>query len=269
MRAAAAWDFCGGEIRVRLASGRLGHGQILDAIFAELHGEGQSLAAWGIAWARLLPTVMIVPAFGLGIVPASLRWAMALALAVAIAPGIQPASAGPMAPWPALLAAEALRGVSMAVAASIALWAATVAGGVADTASRGTRLVAIDGPSGRRATPVATLLGLAAAIVFLEGGSAARLVARASHLDPFHVSAFSRVALDLAAGIAIGSSIGAPVLVAALGVDMANGIVARDRGGPSFESLFAPLRTVVVLVVTAALLDRMLEAAIVLSPGLR
>jgi len=214
-----------------------------------------------------LPTALLVPAFGFGVIPASLRWAMALALAVAIAPAVQPALVVETAPWPALLAAEALRGLPIALSAATALWVAAVAGGVADTAQRGAHLAVMDGPLGRGATPLATLLGLGAAIVFLDAGGAARLVGRLAHLDPFHVTAFSRVALDLAAGIGIGASVGAPVLVAAIGVDVATGIVARDRAVPSLESVFVPLRALVVLVVTAALLDRILEAAIVLAPG--
>jgi flagellar biosynthetic protein FliR len=213
---------------------------ILDAILAELHGEGQSLLGWGIAWARVAPTLLIVPAFGLGVVPPSLRAAMALGLAVAIAPALQPVLTSSPAPWPALLAAEALRGLPIALSAAVSLWVAAIAGGVADTAGKASRFAYADGPFGRRATPFATLLGLGAAIVFLENGSAARLVARLADERPFATAALTRAALDLAAGIGLGASIGAPLLVAALGVDVANGVVARERASLSVESLFAP-----------------------------
>jgi type III secretory pathway component EscT len=233
---------------------------ILDAVLAELHGERQSLLGWGVAWARVMPTLFVVPAFGLGMLPPALRAAMALGLAVALAPALTPVAAFSPMPWPALLAAEALRGLPIALSAAIALWVAAIAGGIADTAGRASRF-----PGG--ATPLATLFGLGAAIVFLENGSAARLVARLADERPFATASLSRAALDLAAGIGLGVGIGAPLLVAAVGIDVANGLVARERASLSVEDLFASLRTIVVLVATAALLDRMVEAAILLSPG--
>jgi hypothetical protein len=57
------------------------------------------------------------------------------------------------------------------------------------------------------------------------------------------------------------------VLVAALAFDVAAGVVARERSSLSLEALYPPLRTMVVLVATAALLDRMLEAVFLLSPS--
>ena len=239
---------------------------ILDAVLAELGGEHRSVLGWGVAWARVMPTLFVVPAFGLGLLPPALRAAMALGLAVAIAPALSPVAVLSHEPWPALLAAEALRGLPIALS-SISLWVAVIAGGVADTAGRASRFAYAGGPFGGRATPLATLLGLGAAIVFLENGSAARLVARLAEEPPFRVASLSRAALDLAAGIGLGVGIGAPLLVAALGIDVANGIVARERGSLSVEELFASLRTIVVLVATAALLDRMVEAAALLSPG--
>lgn len=239
---------------------------ILDAVLAEFQGERQNLLGWGVAWARLLPTLFVVPAFGLGLLPPSLRVAMALGLAVAIAPALSPVAVLSHAPWPALLASEALRGLPIAVSAAVSLWVAAIAGGVADTARRA-QLTHLDGPFGRGATPFATLLGLGAAIVFLQNGSAARLVARLADEGTFATGALTRAALDVAVGIGLGASIGAPLLIAALGMDVANGIVARERSSLSTEAVFASLRTIVVLVATAALLDRMVEAAVVLSPG--
>jgi flagellar biosynthetic protein FliR len=238
----------------------------LDALLAELDGGRATLLGWGVAWARVLPAMFIVPAFGLGILPPSLRAAMGLALAVAIAPALVPAAVATTVPWPALLGAELLRGVPIALSAAVALWVATVAGGVADAAGRA-RLAVFGGPLGPRLSPFSTLLGLGAAIVFLGNGSAARLVARLAAEGPFTGGALGHAALDLATGIGLGASVGAPVLVAALAVDVATGIVQRDRSALSLESLFAPLRTFVVLVATAALLDRMLEAVVLLSPG--
>jgi flagellar biosynthetic protein FliR len=238
----------------------------LDALVTELDGEHGALVGWGVAWARVLPTVFIVPAFGLGVLPASLRAAMALALAVGIAPALAPAALASTTAWPALLGAELLRGVPIALAAAVALYAAQVAGGVVDSAGRATRLALRDGPVGSRLTPFSSLFGLGAAIVFLANGSAARLVAALGTEPPFESAHLARVAAELATGIGLGASVGAPVLVAALAADVATGIVARERSFVSVEALFAPLRTLFVLVATAALLDRMLEAVVLLVP---
>ncbi len=245
------------------------HAGLLNAILAELDGGRGTLLGWAVAWARVLPALFMVPAFGLGILPGSLRAAMALALAVGIAPAMHPSRVELAAPWPAVLVAEALRGVPVALTASVALWAASVAGGVVDAGATATRRATLDGPVGRRLTPLSTLFGLLAAIVFLSNGSAARLVARLSDRGPFGASALARAAFDVAAGIDLGASIGAPVLVAALAFDVATAVVARERSALSLESIYAPLRAAVVLVATAVLLDRMLEAVFVLSPVVR
>jgi type III secretory pathway component EscT len=241
-------------------------GGIIEALLTELDGGRGTLLGWAVAWARVLPALFVVPAFGLGLLPASLRAAMALAFAVSVAPALHPSGVQLAAPWPAVLFAEALRGVPIALSAAVALWVASVAGGVADTAGRATRLGAIDGPA-ERATPLSTLFGLLAAVVFLSNGSAARLVARLSEAGPFTSTAVGRAAFDVATGIGLGASIGAPILVAALCMDVAIGVVARERSALSFDALYPPLRTALVLIATAALLDRMLEAVFLLSPA--
>ncbi len=240
------------------------HGGILQALLVELDGGRGTLLGWSIAWARVLPALFVVPAFGLGLLPVSLRAAMALAFAVGIAPALQPSDVQLTAPWPAVLVAEALRGVPIALTAATALWVASVAGGVVDGAGRATRLSFVEGPEARL-TPLSTLFGLLAAVVFLANGSAARLVGRLAEAGPFNSGAVGRAAFDVAIGIGLGASIGAPVLVAALAMDVAMGIVARERSPLSFDALYPLLRTAVVLVATAVMLDRMLEAVFLLS----
>src|SRR6478609_3070347 len=101
---------------------------ILRAVLDEASAEGANLAAWGAAWARLAPTLVLVPAFGLGLLPITLRVAFALVLGAAFAPVLSPAVAAlPAVPWPRLLAGELARGLPVAISASVSLWAATVA----------------------------------------------------------------------------------------------------------------------------------------------
>lgn len=51
---------------------------------AELSKAGIDVAGLGLAWARVMPTVTIVPAFGLRALPAPARAVMALVFAATI-----------------------------------------------------------------------------------------------------------------------------------------------------------------------------------------
>lgn len=236
---------------------------IIEALATEVHAAGGSLVLWGIAWARVLPTVLLVPAFGLGVVPPFLRVAIGFALAVSFAPALHATALATSAPWPVLLAGALGRGVPVAVAASVSLLAAMVAGGVADTAAGLSRARAASTPFGAGSSPLATLMALAAAVVFLDTGSAAAVVTRLSASGPDSAEPLARAAFDLAAGVGLGAAIGAPILVVAVVLDLATLVAARELPALRVPSTLAPLRTLVVLVATAALLDRMVEAVLV------
>lgn len=234
------------------------HG-LLDAIFAEVSAEGQSLSAWGVAWARVLPTVLFVPAFGLTILPVALRLAFGFVLALSIAPLLHAPVVAAPAGWPIVLASEFARGLPVAAAASVSLWAAMVAGGVADLSTRASRtklgrLALADG------SPFSTLLFLASAVSFLQLGGVERIAARLGASNPGGVAPLAGAVRDLAAGIEIGVGIGAPLLLVALFLDLATLVAARELRALRPESAFAPLRSLVLLVATAAFLDRMAEA---------
>src|SRR5262245_57801196 len=94
---------------------------LLDAILAEVSAEGQSRSAWGVAWARVLPTALLVPAFGLAILPVALRLAIGFVLALSIAPLLHAPVLAPQAAWPLVLASEFARGLPVAAAASVSL----------------------------------------------------------------------------------------------------------------------------------------------------
>jgi len=237
-------------------------GGLIGALFDEVHRASSSLSAWGVAWARVLPTVLVVPAFGLGVLPVSLRVIIAFALALAIAPAVQVPLLAGEGSWLHLIVRELLSGLPVAVAASVSLWAAVVAGGVGDVAA-GTARLARPSPLGRDAPPLSMLLGLAASIAFLNGGGATRVAAR---LVVAKVSGppLGRAVTDLATGIGMGASIGGPLLVVALVMDLATAIVTRESAFLR-ASVMAPLRSLIVLVAAAVLLDRMAEAAVVLG----
>jgi flagellar biosynthesis protein FliR len=234
---------------------------LVDALLAEARLSGVDLARLGIAWARVLPTALFVPAFGLGFLSLPVRSVIALGLAIALAPAI-PAAAGAGEPWVLALLSAFLRGVPLAIVTSVSLWAAMVAGGVADTAAGSARFRPSPAALGPRVTPFSTLLGLLAAIAFFEAGGASRVVGRLSSASGPGLQDAIR---DLAAGIALGAGIGAPFLVAVAVVDVAISVATQDRPGALPESVFAPLRALVVLIASAALFERVAEATAVFA----
>jgi flagellar biosynthesis protein FliR len=239
---------------------------ILDAISAETSASGQSLAAWGIAWARVLPTAIAVPAFGLGFLPLPLRAALGFGLAVSVAPALSVTALPAGVPWPLLVIGEAARGVPVALVAATALFAASVAGGVADVAL-GARLGRLTAPFGKDGSPFATLLGLAAAILFLDGGGAARVASRLAEPELGITRPLAAAVRDLASGIDVGASIGAPLLAVAVVIEITLGLASREFGTLRLDTVSAPLRALAVLVATAALFERMAEGIAMLGAG--
>jgi type III secretory pathway component EscT len=232
---------------------------LIDAIFAEVSAGGQSLSAWGIAWARALPAALLVPVFGLGILPIAQRLAIGFVLAMSIAPLLPVPVVPPSTPWLVAVLSELARGVPVAAAASVSLWAAVVAGGVADHVTRATR-AKVGRLSLSDGAPFATLLTLAASVSFLQLGGAQRIAARLSAPDLSVAEPLARAVRDLAAGVELGVGIGAPLLIVALLLDLATLIAVRELRPLHSESTLAPLRSLVLFVATAALLDRMAEA---------
>ena len=197
---------------------------------------GLDLAATGYAWARVAPTVAIVPAFGLRALPAAARGALGVALALAIAPAVAVHLHGGASsfPWPLLLLLEVVRGLPVALAAAIPLWGATMVGGVVDSlrgdSSQLTSPV-VDGQT----TSLGVLFSLLATSLFLAGGGAARVVAVLAGLDAGAAGALDLAPLpllvavvhQLAAGLEMAVALAAPLLVAAVIVEVGGALIAR------------------------------------------
>lgn len=237
---------------------------VIEQAFRE---RGVNLARVGLAWARASPAVMIVPAFGLKALPATARIVLAVALAAAIFPALPPVTREMGPYWVALLG-EAIRGLPIALAAAIPLWAATMAGGVADTlrGSNETRSApTLEGD----ATPMAIALSLLAGEMFLVSGGVSRVAAALAKpvmMDhPMLV-----VADDLAGGIGIAVAIGAPLLAASIVIEVAGALIARAATPAQLHQLLAPLRALALLAVFAVALQRMSEvlAAVVVHARL-
>ncbi len=220
---------------------------------------GIDLGPLGLAWARAMPAVTLVPAFGLRALPAPARALLGFALAVCIFPALAPIDAGVAAPWPVLALGEVARGLPVAIAAAVPLWAATMAGGVAD-ALRGAQETpstpaTLEGP----ATPMGVALSLLASAIFLATGGPAR-VASALAQRPIAAHPLLAAAGDLVGGVTLAIALGGPLLAASVVIEVAGAIVARAASPAQVHSLIAPLRALGAIAVMALVLERLAVA---------
>lgn len=216
---------------------------------------GVDLAALGLAWARVMPTVTIVPAFGLRALPAPARLVMGLAFAASVFPALAPQAAMTSQPWALAALVEVARGLPIAIATAVPLWAATMAGGVAD-ALRGSRetpqVPVVEGS----ATPLGIPLSLLASAIFLSTGGPARVVlALAEH--PVGAHPLLAASEDIVSGIALAVALGGPLLAAAVVIEIAGALIARAASPAQVHALLAPLRALGTLAVMAVVLERL------------
>jgi type III secretory pathway component EscT len=237
--------------------------QILQPALAAL---GVDLRGWALAWARVTPALTLLPAFGLTALPAQTRAALGLALAVSIAPSLRPLELS--APFALALLLEAARGLPVALAAAGALWAAGMAGGLVDNV-RGARETQALPVVDEDTSPLGALLSLLVALVFLEGGGAARVAAALSaNATPTHGTLW-QVALGLTHAIELALAVAAPVVAVSIVLELANALIARAATPAHVVALLAPLRSVLILVAFALLFERMaslLASAAALAP---
>jgi flagellar biosynthetic protein FliR len=235
--------------------------QILPQAFA---GLTLDLRGWALAWARVTPALTLVPAFGLTALPAQSRAALGLALAVSIAPGLQPAQLS--APFAVALLLEAARGLPVALAAAGVLWAAGMAGGLADNL-RGARetqsLPVVD----EDVSPLGALLSILVALIFLEGGGAARVAAALADAPAVSHGMLWQVAAGLTHSVELALAVASPIVAVSIVAELSNALLTRAATPAHVAALLAPLRSVLILGAFALLFERMtsLLAAIALQ----
>lgn len=211
------------------------------------------VAAVGLAWAKVLPTVTLVPAFGLKALPAPARAIFGVAMAAAIAPAVTGTSAG--GPWIARALEQVVAGLPVAIAAAVPLWSATMTGGLVDTL-RGAETSTFAVVEGRTGS-FGALFGLFAGLVFLSTGGAARTAgALATPELPAHP--LLAAMHDLTAGIGVAVAIAGPVLATSIVLEITLALVARAATPAHVQALFAPIRSLGLLAIVAVALERML-----------
>ena len=215
------------------------------------------IQAIGLAWARVFPTVSLVPAFGLKALPAPARGVLALAIAAGIYPALLPvvsARAGAGVPWVVAALEQVLAGLPIAVAAAVPLWAATMAGGVVDSL-RGAQDAAGSPVVDGRASSFGILLSIFASAAFLATGGAARVAEALARFAPTE-RPLAAIASALTAGITLAVAIAGPLLAAAVVLEITFALLARAASPAQIHALLAPIRALGLLAVVAVVLER-------------
>lgn len=230
---------------------------VVETVVAALDAADVDLPGWALAWSRVAPTIALVPAFGLRAIPAPARVVLGLAIAAAVAPALTPVAQGDL-PFAIAVLREMARGIPVALSASVALWAATMAGGLIDDlrAARETLDLPVVEPG---ATPLGALLSMLTAIVFLQSGGPEHVARALLRPNPEVLGPLARAAGQLTAGIELAIAVAAPVLAASIVVEVASALVARAASPAFVQPLLAPLRSIAILGIAALVLERMVE----------
>lgn len=222
---------------------------------------GDDPLVWALAWARALPVLVLVPAFGLGGLASPIRAALALGMAGCVAPALRALPVTGL-PWWFLLARESVASLPLALGTAAILWAAVMAGGLVDNLRGGresSELPVLD----EAASPFGVLFGLLVALGFLESGGAGRVAAALA--EPRLHGSFGVAVERLSASVGIAVSVAAPLLVGSVLIELAAAFIARAAAPVQVTSLVAPLRSLGLLFVVWLALDRIVELWVVLG----
>jgi type III secretory pathway component EscT len=226
---------------------------ILDDALGALGHSNVDLGSLVLAWARAMPSVLLVPAFGLRALPRPAQALLGLCMAACIAPVLGPGAPLGSTPWLVEAVVEVMRGIPIALAAAVPLWAATTAGGVADALRASQDTVNAPTVEGR-ATPLGVPLSLLCCAIFLATGGPAR-IAQALAFHPVSAHPLLAAAGDLVDGIGLAVAVGGPLLAAGAVVDIAAALIARAAAPAQVHALLAPLRALAMLAVMGVVFD--------------
>jgi type III secretion protein T len=227
----------------------------LAAVLAELARAGIDPTSWARAWARLLPSLVLIPALGLPAFPIALRVAFALMLGASVAPGLLPAADDSL-PVLVTLASELARGVPVALSVAICVWGASMAGNLIDELRGAAALGRSPFDSGESASPFGVLLALAAALAFLELGGPARLTEALANARPLAEQDLTAVARSLAYGVRFAVVLAGPLLALVPFAELLHALAGRATHPIALGVVMTPLKAVTLLAAAALLLDR-------------
>jgi type III secretory pathway component EscT len=223
----------------------------------ELGRAGIVPGAWLLATARVIPSMLLVPAFGLKALPLLARLGFALILAASVAPALS-LGLSAMPVDVRSLVEQLVIGLPVAVSAASALWVATMTGNLLD-ALRGAQALAPFSVVDSEATPFGVLLSLAACAGFLLLGGPAALVGALMRAEPLSQATLLGVVLSIAQGINVAVLLAAPLLALSVVCEVASALIQRAAQTAALGSVLGPARALVIVLFTALLLDRIVE----------
>lgn len=214
-----------------------------------LGGGGLGLAR---GFARLLPTALLVPAFGLRGLPATVRASVALVLAFAVAPALGTAPAEPGGELVTLVV-DVLRGFPLALSAALPLWASTMAGGLFDEL-RLARTEVKMAPLPDAHSPSAVLLSLLSGFLFFAVGGPSS-IAKAVIAAELSRDVVEKTVGTLAAGAGVALVVAAPLVASAILSGAASAILSRSPFAAA-RGAIPSLRGLAMLAFFAVALER-------------
>lgn len=234
---------------------------LLDALLAELAVAGIDPMRWARAWARLIPSLVLIPALGLPAFPLGLRLAFAALLGASVAPSLVPATPAGLghgsAPLLVILGSELARGVPAALGVALCVWGASMAGHLIDELRGGASVTRSPFDGEPNATPFGVLLSLAAALAFLQLGGPARLCEALAVAPPLGEQDLPGMARLLAHGVQFAVVLAGPLLALVPFVKLVQALVARAAYPVALHALLTPLEALLLLGFSALLLDRL------------
>ena len=208
-----------------------------------------------------MPVVVLVPAFGLRALPFGTRVSLALTLGFSVTPALSHSSALPLG---LAVTAEALSALPVALCAAVSLWAASMAGGLVDELRQSREFSQLPIVTGDT-SPTGALFALVAAIAFLETGGTSRVITALNRNTLDVHGLLTRVVHDLLSGVHIAIALAVPFLVASVLFELTAALVARALNSTRLEPIWAPLRTVFILVSLAIIFERVLSLIVVIA----
>jgi type III secretory pathway component EscT len=230
---------------------------VLDALSGAFAAAGVDPRAWALGFSRAIPTVTLVPAFGLSAVPAQTRLVLGLSLGLCVAPALA-GSVDNAGVFIVAMGREALRGLPVALMAALATYVATMAGGLIDDVRGGRESVTLP-TLPEQLPPVAVLFGLLSSIAFLELGGAPRVVAALASAQLSARFSWPHVVQAFAGSVELAFAIAAPLAVACVLLEAGSALIARAATPAFIGPVLAPLKSVALLGVLALVLERIVE----------
>jgi type III secretory pathway component EscT len=236
---------------------------VLDALAGAFTAAGVDPRAWALGFSRAIPTVTLVPAFGLSAVPPQTRLVLGLTFGLCVAPALA-SRVDATGPFFVAMVREAWVGVPVALMAALATYIATMAGGLIDDVRGGREQVTLP-TLPEQLPPVAVLFGLLSCVSFLELGGAARVVSALASAQVDSRFSWPSLVRAFAGSVELAFAIAAPLAVACVLLEAASALIARAATPAFVGPVLAPLKSVALLGVLALVLDRVAELLAVVA----